>query len=79
MLWGITMPIIAWDLAYSCQSFAVSFTFPEDLEGVPSDYVVFVSGFQNDTRTPSLTWNRRTGHAPDNGKGRCVVWPPFPK
>ena len=38
-------------------SFAVSFTFPEDLEGVPSDYVLSVFGFQNDTRTPTIGTN----------------------
>ena len=54
--WRLKYPLDAIADSYQLdgQSFAVSFTFPEDLEGVPSDYVVSVSGFQNDTRTPTM-------------------------
>ena len=54
--WRLKYPldVIADSYQLDGQSFTVSFTFPEDLEGVPSDYVVFVSGFQNDIRTPTI-------------------------
>ena len=54
--WRLKYPLDAIADSYQLdgQSFTVSFTFPEALEGVPSDYVVFVSGFQNDTRTPTM-------------------------
>ena len=54
--WRLKYPldVIADSYQLDGQSFTVSFTFPEALEGVPSDYVVFVSGFQNDTRTPTM-------------------------
>ena len=48
------LDVIAGSYQLDGQSFTVSFTFPEDLEGVPSDYVVSVSGFQNDTHTPTM-------------------------
>ena len=54
--WRLDDPldVIADSYQLDGQSFAVSFTFPEDLDGVPSDYVVSVSGFQNDTHTPTM-------------------------
>ena len=50
------LDVIADSYRLDGQSFAVSFTFPE-VEGVPSDYVVSVHGFQNDTRTPTVGTN----------------------
>ena len=54
--WRLEYPldVIADSYQLDGQSFTVSFTFPEALEGVPSDYVVSVSGFQNDTHTPTM-------------------------
>ena len=54
--WRLEYPldVIADSYQLDGQSFAVSFTFPEGLESVPSDYVVSVTGFQNDTHTPTM-------------------------
>ena len=47
------------------QSFTVSFTFPEGLEGAPSDYVITVYGFQDGTRSPTIDTYRDSGQYTD--------------
>ena len=39
------------------RSFIIEFPFPQKLEGVPSDYVVAVWGFQDTSRTPTIGEN----------------------
>ena len=36
------------------RAFTVTFPFPPALRGSPSDYVVVVRGFSNETRTPTI-------------------------
>ena len=37
----------------AARSFTITFSFSEAL-GTPSDYVVFIDGYQDDSRTPRL-------------------------
>ena len=39
------------------RSFIIEFPFPQQLEGTPSDYVVYVWGFQDTSRTPIIGEN----------------------
>ena len=61
------------------QSFTVSFTFPEGLEGAPSDYVITVYGFQDETRVPIIDTYRDSGAFVDLlGYARIRVLAPSP-
>ena len=42
-----------YSLDAAAKSFTITFPFPEGL-GTPSDYVVFIDGYQDDSRTPRL-------------------------
>ena len=61
------------------QSFAVSFTFPEGLEGAQSDYVITVYGFQDEARVPIIDTYRDSGAFVDLlGYARIRVLAPSP-
>ena len=57
--------VIADSYQLNGQSFNVSFTFPTDLAGAPSDYVVTVYGFQDETRNPTIGTYRDSGTLTD--------------
>ena len=64
--WRLDDPfdVIANSYQLDGQSFTVSFTFPEGLDGAPSDYVVNIRGFYDGTRTPTIgTYTDRLGYA----------------
>ena len=55
--WRIDDPldVVADSYRLDGQTFTVSFTYPEGLEGSPSDYVLAVYGFQNADRVPTIS------------------------